>query len=122
VPPAAEEELKSYRDAVVRLKAREQLYVQKDTGVVFIGRSLFRSTIELPANIPVGALDARVYLFREGKLLSSFSSRVVLERKGVERWLYGFSQSYPLVYGLFAVAIAVSAGLLASALFHRGAH
>ena len=122
VPTAPEAELKSYIDAVVRLKQKEGLYIEENYDVGFIGRSLFRASVQLPANIPVGPLDARVYLFREGKLLSSYSSRVMLEREGAELWLYGFSARYPLFYGLFAVAIAMSAGLAASFVFRRGAH
>ena len=122
VPTVPEAELQTYIDAVVRLKQKEGLYIERNYDVGFIGRSLFRASVKLPANIPVGPLDARVYLFREGKLLSSYNSRVMLEREGAELWLYGFSLRYPLLYGFFAVAIAMSAGLAASVVFRRGAH
>ncbi len=111
--------LEKYRAAVIRLKQKENLYIRNDYGVAFIGRSLFRSSIELPANVPVGPLSARVYLFHDGALLSSYTTRVRLEREGIERLLYHFAFNYPLLYGLFAVAVAVAAGLLASALFRR---
>lgn len=114
-----EAELQDYRDAVVRLKQKEGLYIKADYDVTFTGRSLFRATIDLPANIAVGPVEARVFLFREGKLLSQYASRVTIERKGVELWLHGFAHSYPLLYGIFTVAVAVSAGLLASAFFRR---
>jgi uncharacterized protein (TIGR02186 family) len=107
-------ELKDYKAAVVRLKEKEELFLRDDYGVAFIGRSLFRSSVELPPNVPVGPLTARVYLFRQGELLSSFSTTVGLEREGIELLLYRFAMSFPLLYGLFAVAVAVAAGLLAS--------
>jgi len=110
-------ELKTYKEAVVRLKQKDGVYLKEDYAVIFIGKSLFRSSISLPANVPVGPLTARVYLFREGELLSTFSSRVRLEREGVELWLYGFAMRYPALYGLLAVLVAVGAGLIASALF-----
>jgi uncharacterized protein (TIGR02186 family) len=87
--------------------------------VAFIGRSLFRSSVELPPNVPVGPLTARVYLFREGELLSTFTTSVRLEREGVELLLYRFAMHYPLLYGIFAVVVAVGAGLLASTGFRR---
>lgn len=121
VPGIGDQEVATYQDAVVRLKQREGLYVREDYDVTFIGRSLFRASVELPANIPVGPLDARVYLFREGKLLGNYNSRIMLEREGLERWLHGFAMGQPLLYGLFVVAIALSAGLLASAMFRRSA-
>lgn len=112
-------ELEDYRAAVVRLKQKDRLYVRKDYGVVFIGRSLFRSSIALPANVPVGTLNARVYLFHDGKMISRFTTRVNLERQGLELLLYDFAGEHPLLYGIFSVVVALAAGLLASALFSR---
>ncbi|HKZ97029.1 MAG TPA: TIGR02186 family protein [Hyphomicrobiaceae bacterium] len=112
-------ELTDYESAVVRLKKEDELYLRDDYGVAFIGRSLFRSSIELPAHVPVGPLTASVYLFRDGALLSKFSTRVRLEREGVELLLYRFSVRQPFLYGLFAVVVAVGAGLLGSMSFRR---
>lgn len=116
---AAPDELKSYKDAVVRLKEKEGLYIKADYAVIFIGKSLFRASISLPANVPVGPLTARVYLFREGELLSTFQQQVRLEREGVELWIYWFAMRHPALYGLVTVMVAIIAGLLASALFRR---
>jgi uncharacterized protein (TIGR02186 family) len=115
-------DLTEFRSAVIRLKQKEGLYVQEQYGVVFIGRSLFRATIELPANVPVGPLVARVHLLREGQLLSTYTARVNLERQGIERVIYAFAFEHALLYGLFTVAVAVGAGLLASTLFRLGSH
>ena len=115
-------DLAEFKSAVIRLKQKEGLYVQEQYGVVFIGRSLFRASIELPANVPVGPLVARVYLLREGRLLSTYTARVNLERQGLERVLHSFAFDQPLLYGLFTVAVAVGAGLLASTMFRRTSH
>ena len=115
-------DLADFKTAVVRLKQKEGLYVQEQYGVVFIGRSLFRASIELPANVPVGPLVARVYLMREGQLLSTYTARVNLERQGVERVLYAFAFEHAFLYGLFTVAVAVAAGLLASTMFRPRPH
>jgi uncharacterized protein (TIGR02186 family) len=114
-------ELLDFKSAVVRLKQGQNLFLRYDYGVGFTGRSLFRSTIELPANVPVGPLTARVYLFREGELISRYQSRVVLSREGVERVLHDFAFGQPLLYGLFTVAVALSVGFVASAVFRRRA-
>ena len=115
-------DLQDFKSSVIRLKQKDGLYLQEEYGVVFIGRSLFRASIDLPGNVPVGPLDARVYLFREGKLLSTYTARVRLEREGLERVLYNFAYSQPLLYGLVTVFISVTAGLFASALFGRAGH
>lgn len=114
-------DLLDFKAAVVRLKQGQNLFLRDDYGVAFSGRSLFRSSIQLPANVPVGPLTARVYLFHEGKLLSRYQSRVILAREGVERWLHNFAFGQPVLYGMFTVLLALSAGVLASAVFRRRA-
>lgn len=117
-----EQDIKDAREAIIRIKEREGLYFEAEYDVTFIGRSLFRTTIRLPANIAVGPLDVRVFLFHDGKLLSQYRSQVTLKREGLEQWLYDFANRHPLYYGLFTVAVAISAGLLASTLLRRSAH
>jgi uncharacterized protein (TIGR02186 family) len=113
-------ELSGFRAAVIRLKQKEHLYVvEAKDGVTFTGRSLFRSTIALPANVPVGPLVARTYLFRNGDVLSAHIARVTLERKGIERVLHDFAFRYPFTYGIIAVILAVLAGLAGSMFFRR---
>jgi uncharacterized protein (TIGR02186 family) len=113
-------ELAAFKAAVIRLKQKEGLYVvQSKDGVTFTGRSLFRATISLPANVPVGPLVARTYLFRDGEVLSAHIARVTLERTGIERVLHNFAFRSPLTYGVLAVILAVLSGLLASAFFRR---
>lgn len=115
-------ELGDFKQAVIRRKQHDNLYQKSDYGVAFIGRSLFRSAIALPANVPVGPLVTHVYLFKEGRLLGKHSSKVNLQREGIERYLHDFAFDYPLFYGIFAVLIAVLAGLIASSLFKKGSH
>lgn len=114
-----ETKLKAYREALIRLKKKERVYVQDQSGVTFIGRSLFRSSVMLPANIPVGLLQARVYLFHQGDLLSSFVAELQLEREGVERWLHDLAHKNSFLYGLLAIFTAVAAGLAASEVTRR---
>ena len=116
------EDLKEFREAIMRLKQKQGLYVQDQYSVAFIGRSLFRATIELPANVTVGPFETRVYLFRDEKLLSQYTVRLNLEREGLERHLHAFAFGYPTLYGLMTVAIAIAAGLLASTMFRKAAH
>ena len=113
------EDVARFREAVIRLKQRDRLYVTAEYGVSFIGRSLFRSTITLPPNVPVGPLTARVYLIKDGQMLSSYTSNVMLERAGVERFLHDAAYNWPILYALSAIAIACLAGLTASLALRR---
>jgi uncharacterized protein (TIGR02186 family) len=109
-----------FRTALVRLKTQEGLYVKNEFGVSFIGRSLFRANIALPPNVTVGPFDTRVYLFRNEKLLSQYNVRLNLEREGVERYLHNFAFSWPLIYGVATVLLAIAAGLAAATVSGKG--
>ena len=112
-------ELRDFQAALGRLKLQEGLYTRDDYGVTFSGRSLFRSTLAVPANVPVGQLVTRIYLFREGELLNKFTTRVSLERTGVERFIYDAAHASSWLYGIVAVLLALACGLIASAIFDR---
>lgn len=112
-------DLQDFKTAVIRLKGRDRLFVSEPYGVDFVGTNLFRTTIDLPANVPVGPLDARIHLFRDGNLIDTFRTRVMLERQGLERYLHAFAFDYPLFYGIFTVMVALLAGLLASAIVKK---
>lgn len=118
--PNDDKQATDFRAAAIRLKQKEGNFVLSENGgVIFIGRSLFRSTIALPPNVPIGKLTARILLFREGKLLSQYKSQVDLERTGLERFLYDKAYSAPLLYGLATVLLAAGAGLVAAFAFAR---
>jgi uncharacterized protein (TIGR02186 family) len=114
------QDVKSFRQAIVGLKNKDRLYTTNEYAVAFIGRSLFRASIDVPANVVVGPFETRVFLFRNGELLSQYKASLELQRQGFEEAMYGLAFRRPIIYGLIMVAIAMSAGLLAAAVF-RGA-
>lgn len=112
-------DIAAFRSAVVRIKQRDGLYHYNPQGVVFVGRNLFRATIELPSNVPVGTYASDVYLIRKNKVLSHNRSQLTINKQGFERFVFSAAFDHPLLYGIIAVIIAVSAGLLASAMTRR---
>jgi hypothetical protein len=88
-------------------------------GVAFIGRSLFRATVDLPVNVPIGRYTANVYLFRDGQIVSKNQSTLEVSKAGFERMIYLLAFNHPLIYGLLAVALAMLAGLAGWAAFRR---
>ena len=109
----------AFRSAVIRLKQQKNLFQEHDDGVSFIGRSLFRATVDLPVNVPVGRYTANVYLFRDGKLLGTNHSTLEVSKAAFERVIYLLALKRPFLYGLSAVAIAVLVGLLGWMVFRR---
>ncbi len=112
-------EAEVYAKAFVRLMRKKGLYRANDNGVNFTGRYLFRATFDLPANVPLGEYEADVYLWREGKLLGKFHSKLEIEKRGFERIVYAFAHEQPLLYGIAAVIIAIAAGFAAAAIFRK---
>ncbi len=112
-------EAEEYAEAFIRLMKKKGLYRTNDNGVNFTGRYLFRAQFDLPANVPLGEYEADVYLWREGKLLGKFSSKLEIEKRGFERFVYEMAHQKPLLYGIAAVIIAIAAGFAAAAAFRK---
>lgn len=110
-------EVDGFRNAIVRLKSRERLYTRNEYAVAFIGPSLFRASIIVPANVVVGPFETRVFLFRNGELLSQYNTRLDLERKGLEEFMHVLAFKHPIVYGLIMIGMAMGAGLMAAVMF-----
>jgi len=113
----AEEE--TFRSTVVRLKEKQLLFQEHDDGVAFIGKSLFRASVDLPVNVPIGRYTANVYLFRDGQMVSKNQSTLEVSKAGFERAIYRMAFHQPLAYGLVAVLLAMLAGLAGWAAFRR---
>ena len=109
----------AFRSAVIRLKQDQNLFQEHDDGVSFIGRSLFRASVDLPVNVPIGRYTTDVYLFRDGKLISKNESTLEVSQVGFERVVYLLARQHPFIYGLLAVVIAVLVGLLGWVVFRR---
>jgi uncharacterized protein (TIGR02186 family) len=108
-----------WRNAIVRLKARDRLYAVNEHGVRFVDKGLFRAEIALPAEAPIGRYQARILLFQDGQPVSEKDRTLTVEQVGVERALYLWAHQRPWSYGLAAMAFALGAGWAASAAFRR---
>ena len=109
----------AFEQAIIDIKMRERLYVVDPFAVAFIGTSLFRGTVTLPAKVRVGNYSAEVYLFHQGKLLSQHNTTLRVQKAGIERQLTALAYDRPWVYGLLSVMVAVSCGLVGWTLFAR---
>jgi uncharacterized protein (TIGR02186 family) len=108
-----------FRPSLIRLQQDHGLFLESDDAISFLGRSLFRGSVQLPVNVPIGRYTTQVFLFRDGKLLSQSQNSLQVHKVGVERVVYMLAFHHSFVYGLLAVLMAVSAGLLGWAVFRR---
>ncbi len=116
---ASTSEEEAFRRALIRIKQDQNLYQERDFAVAFISRSLFRATVSLPANVPVGVYDVEIFLFRNGELLDTHETELRIEKQGLERFIYNLAFQNSLLYGIAGVIIAIIAGLAASAAFRK---
>lgn len=103
--------------AVIRIRRNEGLYQLLENSVQVDQQTLFRTSIEMPANLTEGKYSMRILLTRGGKVISQFETSIDVRKVGLERWLYNLSRQMPLAYGILSLAIAIAAGWLASAAF-----
>jgi uncharacterized protein (TIGR02186 family) len=116
LPP---DEETAFWKALIRNKRRDGLYINVPGGVTFLGQTLFRATVDIPATVPVGLYTAKVYLLQDGEIIDTISSPLYIDKRGIERFIYRMAHSDPLLYGLLAVLGAAFAGWLASAVMGR---
>lgn len=107
----------SFTEALIRIRSRSDLYQLLENHVVVDDQTLFRGRIRLPAALTEGAYQTRIFLTREGRVISQHETAIDVKKVGLERWLFGLSREQPAWYGLMSLAIAIAAGWGASAAF-----
>ena len=110
-------DVESFTDALIRIRERDDAYQLLENAVALDEQTLFRTAIRLPANLTEGAYQTRIFLTREGHVVSNFETVIDVRKVGLERWLFTLSRQQPMIYGLMSLAIAIAAGWGASAVF-----
>ena len=105
----------AFTQALIRIREKEGRYRLDENTVDMREETLFSTSFSLPANLTEGEYTLRIFLTREGAVVGDIDTSIIVEKVGIERWLYNLSRLNPLAYGLLAVAIALIAGWLASA-------
>ncbi|MDP3524862.1 MAG: TIGR02186 family protein, partial [Hoeflea sp.] len=108
-----------FREALRRIKQADGLYQRDPTGVRFISKSLFRASVRLPANIPVGQHKVRAVLYKNGEFVMERQIPLRVVKTGLEQFIFNFAHLHGLAYGVFAVFLAALTGWLSSLMFRK---
>jgi uncharacterized protein (TIGR02186 family) len=108
-----------FRQAFVRLKEQQHLYVQSPEAVTFLTPTVFRASIPLPANAPTGTYTIDVKLFAGGALAARAKTALEVIKTGFEEYVAEAAQRHGLLYGIGTAAMALAIGWLASVVFRR---
>lgn len=113
------EEQKAFREGLVRMRVKDGHYRDKTDGLSIVSRSLFRTRVMFPANVPTGVYNASVYLIRDGQAVHAQTTPLVVSKAGVGAEVYLFAHRQSAIYGIISIFIAVFAGWLAAAVFRK---
>lgn len=111
------EDSDAFIDALIRIKRNEDAYQMREGEVAIDEQTLFRTAINMPANLTEGTYQTRILLTREGRVVSQYETGIDVRKVGLERFLFNMSREQPILYGLMSLAIAIAAGWGASAIF-----
>ena len=113
------DEVSAFRDAVRRSRTQEALYAPTAGNVVVIDDALFRATLILPGNVPIGDYVAETLLVHEGEVRSRRGSYLSVVKSGISADLYDFAKEHGALYGLLAIAAALMAGWVGGIAFRK---
>ena len=105
--------------ALRRIRIDDGLFSESPTALEQLSPSLFRATLSLPPNVPIGVHTVRAYLFHDGVMLDEIENRFEVRKVGFERWIYDLAHEQSLLYGVMCVLLAMFTGWAANAIFRK---
>jgi uncharacterized protein (TIGR02186 family) len=108
-----------FRQAFLRIKQERRLYSESTNAVTFLTPTLFRGSIAVPADAPIGTYDVDVKLFADGAMIARTNSAFEIVKVGFERFIAGSAADHGILYGFATVAMALMTGWFASVVFRR---
>ena len=113
------EDQKRFETGLVDLKRRNGLYFEDPHGVHITDEVLYRVRIAIPARVPVGKYTAETFLVQDGRVLAGAVRDIEIDKTGFERFITAAANQHSFIYGLFAVAISLLFGWVASVISRR---
>ncbi|WP_341760540.1 TIGR02186 family protein [Candidatus Endowatersipora endosymbiont of Watersipora subatra] len=115
----SKENVLEFKESLIRLKARQNLYLENIGSVDFLSPSFFRAKLILPKTVPMGFHRAKAYLFRNGELVTSRSTFLHVKKIGFEQVIYDLAHQNSWLYGILCIGVAITTGWLASIVFRK---
>ena len=111
--------IEEFTTALRERKAATGLYSENVGGVQFLSQNLFRATVRLAPNVPVGTHKARAFLFKSGLFIKESSAQLEIRKSGFEQSIFRVAHNYSFLYGVFAISLAMLTGWLGRLIFRR---
>ncbi|MER8951264.1 TIGR02186 family protein [Mesorhizobium sp. M0833] len=111
--------IEEFTAALRERKSATGLYSENVGGVQFLSQNLFRATVRLAPNVPVGTHKARAFLFKSGLFIKESSAQLEIRKSGFEQSIFRVAHDYSFLYGVFAVSLAMLTGWLGRLVFRK---
>ncbi|MBZ9956945.1 MULTISPECIES: TIGR02186 family protein [unclassified Mesorhizobium] len=111
--------IEEFTAALRERKAATGLYSENVGGVQFLSQNLFRATVRLAPNVPVGTHKARAFLFKSGLFIKESSAQLEIRKSGFEQSVFRVAHDYSFLYGVFAISLAMVTGWLGRLIFRK---
>jgi uncharacterized protein (TIGR02186 family) len=108
-----------FSEAFVRVKREQGLYREQGNAVTFLTPTLFRATVSLPANVPIGEYEIQLKLFSDGAMIAQNSTAIEIVKVGLEQYIATAAREHGLLYGIATAMLALLTGWLGSVVFRR---
>ncbi|MFN3827868.1 MAG: TIGR02186 family protein [Micavibrio sp.] len=115
------ETVDAFKEALVRNRQSGGHFPLSRKPVIFVSDDFFRVDFHVPADVPTGSYLVEVMLFSNGKLVERRETNLRVAQVGFSASVYKFANNNGLIYGLFAVFMAMALGAGAHLLFWRSA-
>ena len=116
---ALPEKDRRFEAGLLDLRRRQGLYAEYPHGVEISEGVLYRATIAIPSQVPVGTYTAETFLVDRGRVLAAATREIEIGKTGFERFVALAASRYELLYGLTAVLLSLALGWGAAVLFRR---
>ena len=111
--------IEEFTAALRERKTATGLYSENVGGVQFLSQNLFRASVRLAPNVPVGTHKARAFLFKNGVFVKESSAQLEIRKSGFEQSIFRAAHDYSFLYGLFAISLAMITGWLGRLIFRK---
>jgi uncharacterized protein (TIGR02186 family) len=108
-----------FEAGLLDLRHREGLYAEYPHGVEITGGVLYRASLTIPSQVPVGTYTAETFLIDRGKVIAAATRDIVISKSGFERYVALAARRHSFLYGLVAVILSLGMGWAAATLFRR---
>jgi uncharacterized protein (TIGR02186 family) len=116
---ALPEKERRFEAGLLDLRRREGLYAEYPSGVEINSGVLYRATISIPSQVPVGSYTAETFLIDRGRVLAAATRDIQIDKSGFERFVALAARRHAFIYGLISVILSLGLGYAAGVMFRR---